>query len=48
VRLSSFAAPLVLFALYFLALAATGGVSWPVELWAGSIALAGVTGMLLS
>jgi hypothetical protein len=33
---------------YFLILVATGDVSWPVGLWTGSIALAGVTGLLLS
>jgi hypothetical protein len=38
----------VLFAPYFLALAATGGVSRPVELRANSIALAGVAGLPLS
>lgn len=47
-RLFAFAAPVVLYALYFLALALTGGVSWPVELWSGAILLSGAVGLLLS
>ena len=48
IRIFAFSIPAVLYALYFLTLALTGGVSWPVELWAGSILLAGAVGVLLS
>lgn len=47
-RLFAFAVPAVLYALYFLALLLTGGLWWSIHLWAGSIALAGVVGWLLS
>ncbi|MGM1060862.1 hypothetical protein [Saccharothrix sp. Mg75] len=47
-RIVSSAVPLVLFALYFLALALTDGVTWPVELWTGSILIACATGLLTS
>lgn len=40
--------PAVLYALYFLTLALTDRIEWPVELWAGSILLAGAAGLLLS
>ncbi len=40
--------PAILFVLYFLALALTGGIGWPVHLWAGAVALAAVTGWLIS
>lgn len=45
--LFSFAVPAVLFSAYFLLLQVTQGIGWPVHLWAGSIVLAGVTGVLL-
>ncbi|QIN84482.1 hypothetical protein GBA63_18920 [Rubrobacter tropicus] len=47
-RLFAFAAPAGLYALYFAALALTGGLSWPVELWAGTVVLAGAVGMLVA
>lgn len=47
-RIFAFAIPFVLYALYFLALALTGGTWWPLELWAGSILIAGGVGILLS
>ena len=47
-RIVSGAVPLVLFALYFLALAVTDRVTWPVELWTGSILIACATGLLTS
>jgi hypothetical protein len=40
--------PLVFYSLYFLALQMVGGIWWPIHLWAGGIALAGVTGWLMS
>ncbi len=46
-RLFSFAVPAVLLAVYFLLLGATQGIGWPIHLWAGSIVLAGLTGLLL-
>ena len=36
------------YALYFATLAVTDGLGWPVELWAGSVVLAGVIGWLMS
>ena len=47
-RLFAFAAPAGLYALYFIALALTGGLSWPVELWAGTVVLAGAVGLLMA
>jgi hypothetical protein len=47
-RLWSALVPLVLYGLYFLALLLVGGIWWPIHLWAGGIALAGVTGWLMS
>jgi hypothetical protein len=47
-RLWSALVPLILYSLYFLALLMLGGIWWPVHLWAGGIALAGVTGWLMS
>ncbi|HEU5423123.1 MAG TPA: hypothetical protein VFU72_06255 [Nitrolancea sp.] len=49
-RLRMFAAgvPMVLYALYFLDVFLTGTVTWSTHLWAGSIVLAGVVGLLLS
>ena len=40
--------PMVLYALYFLDVFLTGTVTWSTHLWAGSIVLAGVVGLLLS
>lgn len=47
-RLFAFAAPAGLYALYFIALAFTGGLSWPVELWTGTVVLAGAVGLLMA
>ena len=47
-RLWSALVPLVFYSLYFLALQMVGGIWWPIHLWAGGIALAGVTGWLMS
>jgi Tol biopolymer transport system component len=48
VRLLACAVPAAYFATYFAALAVTDGMGWPIHLWAGSVVLAGVTGLLLS
>ena len=47
-RLWSALVPVVLYSLYFLALLLAEGIWWPIHLWAGGIALAGVTGWLVS
>lgn len=47
-RIFAFALPTLLFTLYFTALIGSGGVWWPVHLWAGAPLLAGITGVLLS
>jgi len=47
-RLLSAAVPLVLFALYFAAVAMTGPIWWPVHVWAGAIGVAGIAGWLVS
>jgi len=47
-RLWSAMVPVVLYSLYFPALLMVGGIWWPIHLWAGGIALAGVTGWLMS
>lgn len=47
-RVFAFATPAVLFTLYFLTLALSGGVAWTVELWSGAVLLAGAVGLLLS
>lgn len=41
-------APMIFFALYFMALALNGGIWWRIHLWAGSIVMAGLLGWLLS
>jgi hypothetical protein len=40
--------PLVLWAVYFLAVQARWGITWPAELWAGSIVFAALGGLALS
>ncbi len=40
--------PVVIFALYFIAAQITVGITWTVHLWAGSLAIAGAIGFLLS
>jgi hypothetical protein len=47
-RLFAFVVPTLLYGLYFLDLLLTQGVWWSVHLWAGTILLAGVVGLLLS
>ena len=47
-RVFAFAAPVVLFTLYFATLAATERLSWPPSLWIGAILEAGVVGLVLS
>ena len=45
IRLVAAGTPAALFALYFLTLAATGGVWWSVHLWTGAVVLAGLVGL---
>ena len=48
-RLLAFSVPLVLFSIYFLIAAfLPNGVIWPIHLWAGSIWMAAVAGVLMS
>jgi hypothetical protein len=47
-RLFAFAVPAVFYLVHFLALNLTDGVWWSVHLWAGSIAVAGMVGCLIS
>ncbi len=47
-RWFAFAVPAIYHALYFMAIYVTQGLDWSVHLWAGSIVLAGVVGLLLS
>jgi hypothetical protein len=47
-RVFAFAVPAAYYAFYFGALAATKGLWWSIQLWAGAILLAGVVGWLLS
>lgn len=46
--LFAFLMPALYFALYFAALATVEGLAWSIHLWAGSIAQAGVVGLLLA
>lgn len=48
VRLLASGVPVIFYQLYFLALIATTGIWWSVHLWVGSVAIAGLTGLLLS
>jgi hypothetical protein len=48
VRLFACAVPMVLYGLYFAALAVTWGVWWSIPFWSGAIVLAGIVGWLLS
>lgn len=41
------AVPVVVYGLYFVTAQLTAGVSWSIHLWAGSIAMSGVAGLLL-
>lgn len=47
-RLFDFIVPTVLYGGYFLTVALTAGIGWPVHLWTGSIVLAGVAGFLVT
>jgi hypothetical protein len=47
-RLFAFGVPVAVYLVYFLSLLATTGIWWSVHLWLGSVALAGITGWLLS
>ncbi len=47
-RIFSFSVPAIYYAFYFIVLSLTYGLGWPVELWSGSILLAGFMGLLLS
>ena len=47
-RIFAIAVPAVFYAVYFVGLAFTEGIGWPVELWAGSILLAGAVGLFLT
>jgi hypothetical protein len=46
--LLSAVAPAILMALYFAAVGLTVGMAWPVEVWTGSVLLAGAVGLALS
>lgn len=46
-RILATVVPVVIYALYFRALFVADGVWWPIHLWAGAIALAGLTGWLV-
>jgi Tol biopolymer transport system component len=48
VRLFAFAVPAVFYSAYFVVLALSQGLGWTVHLWAGSVILAGLVGVLLS
>jgi hypothetical protein len=47
-RLFAGGVPVVFYGMYFVTLIVTSGVEWAVHLWAGSVALAGIAGWLLS
>lgn len=47
-RIFAFAAPVIIYGMYFLGLALIKGIAWSVHLWVGSIFMAGVVGLLLS
>ncbi len=47
-HLFAFVVPIVNTAVYFLGLAVIHGIAWSVNLWAGSIVLSGIVGLLLS
>lgn len=47
-RIVAFAIPVVFYGLYFLDLLFTKGIGWSVNLWMGSIVIAGIIGLLLS
>jgi len=47
-RLFAFAVPTLLYSFYFAMLLFSDGIAWTTHLWAGTIVLAGVVGLLLS
>ena len=47
-RLFAFGVPIIVYALYFLAVQLTSGLVWTTHLWAGAIVIAGAIGVLLS
>ncbi|MEA2591213.1 MAG: hypothetical protein QOD62_1044 [Actinomycetota bacterium] len=47
-RLFAFGVPAIFYLVYFLSLLATTGIWWSIHLWLGSVAVAGITGWLLS
>jgi hypothetical protein len=47
-RLFAFVVPVVLYGLYFLLIIFTEGTTWSVHMWTGTVATAGVVGLLLS
>ncbi|HLC40886.1 MAG TPA: hypothetical protein VJO34_04585, partial [Methylomirabilota bacterium] len=47
-RLFAFGVPVLLYIVYFLTLMVLGGIWWSLPMWTGSIALAGLVGLLLS
>jgi hypothetical protein len=47
-RVFAFAAPLIIGSLYFLSGYMTAGIAWSIHLWAGSIVMTGVAGLLIS
>lgn len=48
IRLFAFLTPVVINGMYFLGLASIKGLAWSVHLWAGSIVMSGIVGLLLS
>jgi hypothetical protein len=40
--------PLAMFSLYYVTISLTSGILWTIHVWAGSVVLAGITGLLLS
>jgi hypothetical protein len=44
----AFIVPVLLYALYFLALQLTIGIEWTIHLWLGSIFMAGLIGLFMS
>jgi hypothetical protein len=47
-RLFAFSMPAIYFAWYFVVLASTDGLWWPIDLWAGAIVMSGIVGWLIS
>jgi TolB protein len=48
VRLFAFAVPVIFYFCYMLTLQLTSGIGWSIHLWLGTIAVAGIVGVLLS